>query len=366
MKKIASIIGARPQFIKAAVLSRKIRSKEWSDIFQEVIIHTGQHYDINLSEIFFKEMNIPEPDYNLEIGSGNHGEMTGKMLIEIESLLLKIMPDIVIVYGDTNSTLAGALAASKLNILVAHIEAGLRSFNKKMPEEKNRILTDKISDFLFCPSKLSSDNLLNEGIKTGIFVTGDIMYDAYIYYKEKIMNMGYNFGKTLKKLDLSGKLKENEYFLLTLHRAENTDNPERLLTIVESINSSGKKGIYPIHPRTEKSLEMNKLKFNKNIIITKPIGYFEMQNLINNAEFVVTDSGGLQKEAYFAKKPCLTLRDETEWVETVKSGWNSLIPIKKDIIINSFNSVEGGIENKSFYGDGDASSKILLKIADSK
>lgn len=362
MIKVITIIGTRPQFIKSAVLTRKIKTKKWSYRFEEIIIHTGQHYDNNMSEIFFKEMEIPKPDYNLEIGSGNHGEMTGKMLIGIEKLLIQIKPDIVLVYGDTNSTLAGALAASKLNIPVAHIEAGLRSYWKKMPEEQNRILTDQISDFLFCPTESAIINLKKEGIDKGLLLVGDIMYDAYIYYSDKIkMEKKTRFKKILinNNINLDEK---NNFYLLTIHRAENADNPERLKNIVESLNTFNQSAIYPIHPRTRKKLNEFGLKFLSHINLINPVGYFDMLTLQTFCKFVVTDSGGMQKEAYFAYKPCITLRDQTEWIETVESGWNKIVGANIENILFALNQLKDTPFHNNIFGDGNSSDRILENL----
>jgi len=287
MKTILTVIGARPQFIKAAVLSRLIRFK-YSHKFKEIIVHTGQHYDKNMSNVFFKEMEIPEPDYNLNIGSGSHGKMTGRMLESIEELLFETKPGYLLVYGDTNSTLAGALAASKLHIPVIHVEAGLRSFNMRMPEEQNRVLTDHISAKLFCPTQTAIDNLAAEGITAGVHRTGDIMYDASLFYRN------HPYEATVDTPD--------DFYLITLHRAENTDEPRRLRTIVESLNEyTDLPGVLPMHPRTRKMLLQNKLHFADHIQVIEPVGFLDMIKLEDNCRFIVTDSGGVQKEAYFSK-----------------------------------------------------------------
>jgi len=344
LKKIVTVIGARPQFIKAAVLSRLIRG-DYSDRFQEILIHTGQHYDKNMSDVFFNEMDIPEPDINLEIGSGSHGKMTGRMLEKIEKVLLVEKPDLLMVYGDTNSTIAGALAASKLHIPVAHVEAGLRSFNKEMPEEQNRILTDHISDFLFCPTDTALDNLKKEGITEGVFLTGDIMLDASIYYR----NIDY---KTTMVLPRS-------FTLVTLHRAENTDSIERLSAIVEAFNEIPETVVLPLHPRTKKMLARYNLSFKKNVHIFEPVGYLDMLQMENQCRYIITDSGGVQKEAYFFRKPCITMRNQTEWVETVEAGWNTLVGADKERIINGIKKLQTPSVYPSLYGTGISGKEIL-------
>jgi UDP-GlcNAc3NAcA epimerase len=357
-KKIISIIGARPQFIKSAVLSKKIRDITWKNKLSEIIIHTGQHYDYNMSKIFFDQMMIPEPDYNLEVGSGRHGKMTGEMIIKIEELLIKLKPDIVIVYGDTNTTLAGSITASKLNIPLAHIEAGLRSYNNFMPEEKNRIVTDILSDLLFCPTRQAFNNLNNNYIKGIVNNVGDVMYESFLFYSEHIDNKIVD--KNIESIINSDCPKE--YFLLTLHRAENTENIDRLKNIIRAFNSINVMGIYPVHPRTKIILKDNNLFFNKNIIIIDPVGYLDMIFLLKNCKFVATDSGGLQKEAYFAKKPCITLRNETEWPETLNNGWNRLVSDNTDKIISTIDNIQTPKKYENYYGDGNSSDKILNTI----
>lgn len=312
--KLITILGARPQFIKAASLSRLFATK---DNIVEKIIHTGQHFDKDMSDVFFQELNIPEPHYQLDIHGGGHGQMTGRMLEKIEEILLLEKPDAVIVYGDTNSTLAGALAASKIHIPVIHVEAGLRSYNMKMPEEQNRILTDHLSQFLFCPTQQSVQNLQKENITKGVFKTGDIMFDATLYALDCIKNDN----KILDDL----KVKPHDYALATIHRAENTDNPENLKKVMEFLEKESNEQtiLLPLHPRTRQRIDQLGLRFN-NIRTMNPLGYFDMQNLLSKANLVLTDSGGLQKEAYFHQKPCVTLRDETEWVELIDNGWNRL------------------------------------------
>ncbi|MDH5400376.1 MAG: UDP-N-acetylglucosamine 2-epimerase (non-hydrolyzing) [Cyclobacteriaceae bacterium] len=314
--KALTILGARPQFIKASPVSRALKAEG----IDEVIVHTGQHFDENMSKIFFDEMGIPEPHYNLEVHGLGHGAMTGRMLEKIESVLLKEKPDVVIVYGDTNSTIAGALAAKKLHIKVAHIEAGLRSFNMKMPEEINRILTDRISDFLFCPTTTALENLKKEGfenIDCKITNSGDVMYDAFLQFSDIAQE---------KSTILSDqKLSDRKYILCTVHRQENTDDKQRFGEIVRTLNTVAEEAtiVFPVHPRTQQLLGTYSL--HKNIRIIPPVGYLDMVSLINHSMLVMTDSGGLQKEAFFARKYCITLREETEWVELVNGGFNKTV-----------------------------------------
>lgn len=350
--KIITIVGARPQFIKAAAVSRKI--KEYKEI-EEIIIHTGQHFDVNMSDIFFEEMDIPRPNYNLSIHSKGHGAMTGEMLIKIEEILIKENPDWVLVYGDTNSTLAGALAASKLHIKVAHVEAGLRSFNMKMPEEQNRILTDDLSSLLFCPTEQAKTNLDKEGVSpecSRVQVVGDVMYDAMMYYSRL------NKSSALLN-DLPSK-----YVLVTCHRAENTDCRSNLEEIVAALNKLNEEisVIFPLHPRTKKKMLEYGLSFHFKTY--EPLGYFDMLKLIDGSLFVLTDSGGLQKEAYFFNRPCITMRDQTEWTELVENGVSFLAGANTDKILKFATEVrQNRIEfPEGLYGDGDASSKIIDAI----
>jgi len=349
MKKICTVIGARPQFIKAAPVSKVLRRE-----FNEILIHTGQHYDNNMSEIFFDELNIPKPDYNLEIGSGGHGKMTGEMLIKLEEIYLKEKPDYVLVYGDTNSTLAGAISASKLLIPVIHIEAGLRSFNMNMPEEQNRILTDHISSLLLAPTETAMKNINDEGLKEKGVNVGDVMYDAVLNFTA----LANEKSKIINELGL----KSGEYILTTIHRAENTNDINRLGNIIEALNSTKNKIVLPIHPRTKKYIEEYGLKLGENIICIEPIGYLDMISLESNSCKIVTDSGGVQKEAYFMNKPCITMRDETEWVETVNVGWNTIVGTDKEKIVEAINNFEAPKDKQDIFGDGHASEKILESL----
>lgn len=351
--KIVSIIGARPQFIKCAPLSRAIRKDH-----SEIILHTGQHYDAEMSSIFFSELHIPEPDYNLNIGSGSHGEQTGRMLTGIEEILLKEEPGLVIVYGDTNSTLAGALAASKLNIPIAHVEAGLRSFDRTMPEEVNRILTDHVSKLLFCPTKKAVINLEAEGIRDGVYNVGDVMMDA-ILYNQKISEES----PIIDKLCLASK----RYVLTTIHRASNTDKRENLSSIINALSDSNENIVFPVHPRTKNSLKKYDLweQANRSFILVPPVGYLDMLKLMSNAKKIVTDSGGVQKEAYMLKVPCITLRDTTEWTETVEAGWNHLVGADYELILDAVHGEDLPVKWEALYGKGNASENIVRCISDS-
>jgi UDP-GlcNAc3NAcA epimerase len=352
MRKIVTILGARPQFIKAAAVSRVMKAFP----IKELIVHTGQHFDKNMSDIFFQQMEIPKPDYHLEINSLSHGAMTGRMLEEIEKILQKEKPDVVMVYGDTNTTLAGALAAKKLNIQIAHVEAGLRSFNMTMPEEINRILTDRISEYLFCPTETAIKNLMAEGydnFDNQVHLVGDVMYDAALYYEkrsDKVSNI-------MAQLNLN----KNQFILCTVHRQENTDTPERLTAIIEALNRISKSTsvVLPLHPRTKKIIQGLGLKLHFDPI--DPVGYFDILQLIKHSALVMTDSGGMQKEACFFEKYCITLRDETEWIELVENKVNFLAGADMKGILHLYSSLYG----KSFpmtnklYGNGRASEKIV-------
>jgi UDP-GlcNAc3NAcA epimerase len=394
---ILTVIGARPQFIKSAVLSRYIRDNPSCGI-TETLVHTGQHYDKNMSDIFFQEMDIPHPDINLHAGSGSHGKMTGYILEHVEKIIIDRKPDALLVYGDTNSTLAGALAASKLNIPVAHVEAGLRSYMMSMPEEQNRRLTDHLSTWLFCPTQTAVLNLAKEGIPKGgaciksttppqavgvccsrkvfdsgyiplvspqgagvctlrnestpsadhkrVFLSGDIMYDASLYYRKK-----------------SNNIPETNFILLTIHRAENTDNQSRLKSIVDAVNNLPEyKFIFPIHPRTTKMLKQAGLSFCGHVQAIEPIGYLEMLAYEASCTFIMTDSGGVQKEAFFFRKPCVTLRDSTEWVELVDSGWNALAGSDTEKIVKAVRNIHIPRDYPDLYGDGHCAEKIIKAL----
>ena len=345
--KIASVVGARPNFIKCAPLSREIRK-----VHNEIIIHTGQHYDYEMNKVFFDELKIPEPDYHLGVGSGNHGEQTGEMLKRTEEVLMKEEPDLVLVYGDTNSTLAGALAASKLHIKVGHIEAGLRSYDKSMPEEINRVLTDHCSDILFCPTETSVENLNREGVTNGVYLTGDVMVDAL----KGNIEIAEKKAMILNELDLKPK----EYYLATVHRAENTDDFNKLKSIVDAFCAI-ENLVFPCHPRTEKYLKGYGLwdRLVENARVIKPVGYLDMQVLEKNAKKILTDSGGVQKEAYIFKVPCITLRNTTEWIETVEDGWNVLVGADEEKIVVMSNEFEPKGKQRDVFGKGDASEKIV-------
>ena len=352
--KIITIVGARPQFVKAAALSRAI---EKHTEIEEIIVHTGQHFDDNMSEVFFREMEIPKPKYNLNINSVGHGAMTGRMLEAIEKILLEEKPDLLLVYGDTNSTIAGALAAKKLHIKVAHVEAGLRSFNMDMPEEVNRILTDRISDYLFCPTQTAVDNLMREGyenINTKIIKSGDVMQDAAEYYSLT----------SAEKATVANKITYDKFILCTLHRAENTDNKENLTGIINALNTINKTVpvVLPLHPRTKGKIADLGLKMEFNTIT--PVGYFDMIELLKKCTLVMTDSGGLQKEAFFFKKNCVTMREQTEWVELVENKVNVLVGSDTQKIIQG---VEQMLEQQAdftidLYGSGKACENIIQEL----
>ena len=346
--KILSIVGARPQFIKHAALF-----PELSKGYDCVLVHTGQHYASELSAIFFDELEIPKPNYNLGVGSGTHGYQTGQMLMAIEDVLLKEKPKLTLVYGDTNSTLAGALAAAKLHIKLGHVEAGLRDFDKSMPEEINRIVTDHCSDLLFCPTKTSVSNLNKEGISHGVYLTGDVMIDILLRDKEIAEKSG-----VLQALGLKSK----QYLVVTIHRAGNTDNKENLKNIVDALCQIDQTIVFPVHPRTEGSLKRygfyDKLKENSQIKLIEPLGYIEFLKLMNHAQKIVTDSGGVQKEAYILKVPCVTLLESTGWVETVEDGWNVLVGADRVKIVSVVREFEPKGEQREVLGEGSASKNI--------
>lgn len=355
--KICTVIGARPQFVKAAVVSAEFAKHKSID---EVIIHTGQHYDPGMSDIFFRELNVPHEKYNLEIGSGSHGVQTGKMLASIEKVLQDEAPDYVLIYGDTNSTLAGALCSSKLHIPIAHIEAGMRSFNKKMPEEINRIIADHLSTINFCSTKTAIGNLKRENLsKTGVLV-GDVMFDCSLKFAELAEKRYDPFAKFA--------VERNNYALLTCHRAENTDHKKCLSEIVKAVNKISEKMpvLYPVHPRTRKFLKEYGLSFSGNVRLVPPVGYLEMILLENHASFILTDSGGVQKEAFFYRVPCITMREETEWIETAELGWNRITGADSKKITAAFADFAKNKPAKTSarpYGNGDAAAKITKVIA---
>lgn len=344
--KVVTVIGARPQFIKAAAVSSVLRKE-----MDEIIIHTGQHYDTTMSDVFFEELDIPKPNYFLKTGSGNHGEQTGEMLSAIEKVLLIEQPDFVLVYGDTNSTLAGALAASKLLIPVIHVEAGLRSFNKAMPEEQNRILTDHLSTLLFVPTQNAIVNLAHEGINKGVYFVGDVMYDGILLFSEIAKNKS-------KILDTLG-LAANEFILCTIHRAENTNDSKRLKQICSALGKSDKQIVLPLHPRTQKYITDYNIQFASNITVIEPVGYLDMVQLEVAATKIVTDSGGVQKEAFFLNKPCITLRDETEWIETIQNGWNCLVGADEIAICDAISNFNPTTERNAFFGTGNAANLMV-------
>jgi len=348
--KIASVVGARPNFVKLAPVSKTLRRE-----FDEIIIHTGQHYDYEMDKIFFDELAIPEPDYHLDVGSGSQGHQTGEMIKRIEAVLTKEEPDFVLVFGDTNSTLAGALAAVKMNIRIGHVEAGLRSYNKVMPEEINRVLTDYCSNMLFCPTKTAVENLKGEGVTSGVHLTGDVMVDAL----EDAIKVAERRSKLIDELGLKSK----GYHLATLHRAENTNDYGRMKRIVDGL-CEVRDLVIPCHPRTEKYLKLYGLweKLNNKVRVTRPMGYLDMLILEKNAKKILTDSGGVQKEAYILKVPCITLRDETEWVETVEDGWNVLVGSDEDKIIEMTNGLMPEGEQRRVFGDGNASKMIAKTL----
>jgi len=364
--KIITIIGARPQFIKAATVSRallKMRAHMKPPFIEEKIIHTGQHYDDNMSRIFFEQLCIPTPHYNLGIGSDSHGAMTGRMLARIEDVLMAEAPDRVLVYGDTNSTLAGALAAAKLNIPVAHVEAGLRSYNRRMPEEVNRLLTDHLSQMLFVPTEHAVENLKKEGITRGVIRSGDVMLDAFLLYKEKAADAS----RILENLGLSA----DHFYLATIHRQENTEDKNRLSAIfqaLEQIGTGDMPVILPLHPRTRKKLHQGGfgIDSNKKMRIIEPVGYLDMIRLECAARLIFTDSGGVQKEACFAGVPCVTLRDETEWIETTEAGVNFLAGADTAAIIAAHEKAKNvRVKSKNrLYGDGHAAEIIVHHLAE--
>jgi UDP-N-acetylglucosamine 2-epimerase len=351
--KVLTVVGARPQFIKAAPVSKALRQIG----VREYLIHTGQHYDAAMSQVFFDEMNIPRPDVNLEVGSASHGKQTGEMLIRLEEIMMREKTDCVLVYGDTNSTLAGALAACKLQIPLAHVESGLRSFNRTMPEEHNRVVTDHCSEILFCPTQTAVDNLAKEGISKGVHLVGDTMYDAVLQFGE-IANQR---SSILGSLNLRAK----EFILATLHRPYNTDEPEQLANLLNIFYALDETIVFPVHPRTRQKITqlngaLTKKFFSGKVQLVEPVGYFDMLALEQNARLIMTDSGGVQKEAYFFAVPCVTLRPETEWVETVASGWNRVVGTAKEEIVDSVKASDWPVDTPpKIFGEGDAAREIV-------
>ena len=348
--RVLTVLGARPQFIKAAPVSRVLRQHH-----QEFLVHTGQHYDDAMSDLFFRQLALPAPDVNLGVGSGSHGVQTGAMLAGIESVAAEQRPDWMLVYGDTNSTLAGALVAAKLHIPVAHVEAGLRSYDRRMPEEVNRVVADHLSTLLLCPTDTSVANLLREGISLGVQMVGDVMLDAYR------QNLGVARGSIsiLKDLGLAAQ----SYQLLTVHRAENVDEPSALAAILKGVGDSGLSTVFPVHPRTRAALQSGTAQVGPNVVLIDPVGYLEMLVLEENAEVVVTDSGGVQKEAYFAGRPCITLRDTTEWTETVSAGWNVLVGTDPKKISDSMRGFRPEGHRPDLFGDGAAAERVVQALA---
>ena len=345
--KIVTIIGARPQFVKASVISKALRNADHT----EILVNTGQHYDDNMARIFFEEMGIPKPDYNLGVGSGSHASQTASTLVGIEKVLFIEKPDFIIVFGDTNATVAGALAAAKLHIKIVHIEAGLRSYNRDMPEEINRVVTDVLSDFLFVPTQVAQDNLHREGITSGIHIVGDVMVDALMTYT-KIAEQKSHILNELK-------IEKEKFLLMTIHRPSNADYDERLLSILKEVSKIDRPVIFPVHPRSRSRVEKLISQTDGNIRIIDPVGYLDMMMLEKYASTIITDSGGVQKEAYIHKTPCLTVRGETEWVETVSDGWNYIVGDQLEKISILSNNFPEPLEWNSHYGDGKSSEKIV-------
>jgi UDP-N-acetylglucosamine 2-epimerase len=349
--KVVTIVGARPQFVKAAAVSRQLRKHHL-----EVLVHTGQHYDYQMSGVFFDGLDMPQADVNLGVGSGSHGSQTGGMLKGIEDVLVAERPDWLLVYGDTNSTLAGALAASKLCIPVAHVEAGLRSFNRRMPEEVNRVVADHLSDVLLCPSQTAVHNLAAEGIVRNVHLVGDVMLDVLNWARQRADAISDDL---LRRFGISG----GSYLLATVHRSENTDDLSRLARIAEAFNATGEPIIFPIHPRARKVLEASNLHLAPHVRLIDPVGYVDMVALAGSARMILTDSGGLQKEAYWLGVPCVTLRDETEWVETVEAGWNVLAGSDARSITEAVSSFRPSSPRAALYGEGSAAVRCVDLLA---
>jgi UDP-GlcNAc3NAcA epimerase len=347
MKKIVTIVGARPQFIKAAAVSRTLRERH-----HEVLVHTGQHYDYEMSGIFFDGLELPRPDANLGVGSGSHGAQTGAMLKAIEDVLLAERPDWLLIYGDTNSTVAGALAAAKLGVPVVHVEAGLRSFNRRMPEEVNRVVADHLSDLLICPSETAVKNLATEGISRNVYLVGDVMLDVLNWARQKLESRP---SAILTRLGVV----HQKYLVATVHRSENTDDPVRLSNILNTFNSLSEPIVFPVHPRARKIMGQSGLRIEPHVQLIDPVGYLDMVALTGSARLVLTDSGGLQKEACWLQVPCVTLRDETEWVETVDAGWNTLVGSDPQKIADAVRSSAPAGVAPTLYGDGFAAARCV-------
>lgn len=348
--KIVSIVGARPQFVKAGPVSAALRREH-----DEILVHTGQHYDDNMSAVFFEELGIPAPDHYLGVGSGSHGAQTGRMLAEIETVVLTEKPDWVLVYGDTNSTLAGALAASKLHVPVAHVEAGLRSFNRAMPEEINRVVADHIATLLLCPSATAVKNLADEGITRGVHDVGDVMSDSLIAAARRAEARS----DVLQRLGLDPR----GFLLATVHRAENTDDPGRLGAILGALGDAGTPVIFPIHPRTRAAIDRQGQRVAATVRMIDPVGYLDMVRLMAAARMILTDSGGVQKEAYWLGVPCVTMRDETEWVETVDAGWNRIVGASREAIVNAARTFTPPATRPPLYGNGNVADLIVATIS---
>jgi UDP-N-acetylglucosamine 2-epimerase len=350
--KIVSVVGARPEFIQSAPVSRALRP-----MHREVLVHTGQHYDYQMSQTFFDELSIPAPDYNLEVGSGGQAQQTAEIMVRLEKVLLDERPDLVIVRGDTNSTLAGALAASKLHIPTAHIEAGERSFDRRMPEEINRLVADRLADRHLCVSQTAVRNLAAEGITSSTRWVGDVMLDAMLTNR----SMARRKSNVLERLGLKPK----GYALVTVHRAANTDEASRLESILAALNRAPEPVIFPVHPRTRKAIERLGLELAAHVRLTEPVGYFDMMVLEENARLIATDSGGVQREAYFLGVPCLTLRDETEWRETVAAGWNRLVGVEPEEVLAAWTTFAPPAEQPPIFGDGTAGERIARNVTES-
>jgi UDP-N-acetylglucosamine 2-epimerase (non-hydrolysing) len=351
--RILSVVGARPQFIKASPVTRALRAK-----FDEVLVHTGQHYDAEMSDVFFEEMGIPRPDFSLGVGSGSHAAQTGAIMERLEEVLVRERPGLVLVYGDTNSTLAGALTAAKLNLPLAHVEAGLRSFDVAMPEEVNRLVADRVSTLLFAPTPTAVRNLAAEGIEDGVHLVGDVMVDALMEHSDKVERRS----SLMDQLGLAPR----QFVVATVHRAGNTDDPENLSRIVDILTSSPFRVVFPVHPRTKEALKMHGLEARlasaAQVLLAPPLGYLDMLQLEKNARAVLTDSGGMQKEAYILGTPCITLRNETEWVETVEDGWNLLVGTEVSKALDALANFVPASARTDRFGAGDASSRIVTVL----